>query len=626
MCGSRIYKNETNNCSYIFSYITEYMCGSRIHKNETNNCSFLFIRTMNTSRFYGTRFRGQIVPGPSHEESSRDSSTDGDSSFSEISSPSSGTDTEDAVNDTANDEPTDEAAASDHMEDSSDSWLDVSASQRQYPFTGKEELVIKPTPTGPENAVTPYDVFRLFVTDELIDLIVTETNRFAEQCIQATHVTRRSRLTMWTPTNADEMRKFLGLLIVMGLVRKPRMELYWSKKSMYDYPFVYQNMTRDRFFLLLKHMHFNDNTFLERSNRLYKIEPVVKMLNENFQATYSPGPSLVVDESLIPFRGRLAFRQYIPGKSHKYGVKLYKLCSPDGYTWNLQIYCGNIEREANFNHSESVVLQLCRPMLVQGATVFADNFYSSVPLAEKLLEEKTYYCGTLRQNRKFVPKSVLHAKLKKGETVCKQNASGVKASNWKDKRNVLTLSTIPEHTGELIATGKKSRSGNDILKPGSVLDYNKAKKGVDVSDQMSAYSTPLRRSTKWYRKIAIELLAGTSVVNAWAIFNKYCCAKPISIIEFRENIASILVTGKPVEAVKSGKRASNIDGKRAQHTLVEGSKGSNRKRCRECYSMLATNEGSNVARAKCRRVNTFCNDCEGKPYLCVNCFSVTHSN
>ena len=104
---------------------------------------------MNTSKFYGTRSRGQSVPGPSHEESSHDSSTDGDSSFSEISSSSSGTDTEDAVNDTANDELTDEAAASDHMEDSSDSWLDV----RQYPFTGKEELVIKPTPKGPENAV-----------------------------------------------------------------------------------------------------------------------------------------------------------------------------------------------------------------------------------------------------------------------------------------------------------------------------------------------------------------------------------------------------------------------------------------------------------------------------------------
>ena len=256
----------------------------------------------------------------------------------------------------------------------------------------------------------------------------------------------------------------------------------------------------------------------------------MKMLTENFQATYTPGANHVVDESMVPFRGRLAFRQYIPGKTHKYGVKLYKLCSPNAYTWNLQIYCENIEREPHFNHSESVVLQLCRPILGQGATVFADNFYSSVPLAEKLLQEKTYYCGTMRQNRKYVPKSVLKAKLKKGETVSKQNASGVKASNWKDKRNVITLSTIPEHTGELIPTDKKSRSGADILKPGSVLDYNNAKKGVDMSDQMSAYSTPLRRSTKWYRKVAIELLAGTSVVNAWVLYNNYYCEKPVSII------------------------------------------------------------------------------------------------
>ena len=137
------------------------------------------------------------------------------------------------------------------------------------------------------------------------------------------------------------------------------------------------------------------------------------MLNENFQATYTPGAYLVVDESLDLFRGRLAFRQCIPGKSHRYGAKLYKFCLPNAYSWNLQIYCGNMEREANFNHSESVVLQLCQPILGQAATVFADNFYSSVPLAEKLLEEKTYYCETVKQNRMYVPKSALNTKQKK---------------------------------------------------------------------------------------------------------------------------------------------------------------------------------------------------------------------
>ena len=52
------------------------------------------------------------------------------------------------------------------------------------------------------------------------------------------------------------------------------------------------------------------------------------------------------------------------------------------------------------------------------------------------------------------------------------------------------------------------------MKPQSVLDYNKAKMGVDKSDKMTSYNTALRRSTKWYRKLAIELLTGTAVVNS----------------------------------------------------------------------------------------------------------------
>ena len=96
---------------------------------------------------------------------------------------------------------------------------------------------------------------------------------------------------------------------------------------------------------------------------------------------------------------------------------------------------------------------------------------------------------------------MLFTKLKKGEKVSKQNASGVKALNWKDKKNVFIQSTIPEHSGELIPTGKKIRSGHDILKP--EVCYINVKKDVDVSDQMSAYSTPLPRRTKCYQIVAI---------------------------------------------------------------------------------------------------------------------------
>ena len=58
----------------------------------------------------------------------------------------------------------------------------------------------------------------------------------------------------------------------------------------------------------------------------------------------------------------------------------------------------------------------------------------------------------------------------------KQNEKGVKNFNWIDKRNVLTLSTVPEHTDTMVPTGKKVRSGEEILKPSSVIEYNKARK------------------------------------------------------------------------------------------------------------------------------------------------------
>ena len=101
---------------------------------------------------------------------------------------------------------------------------------------------------------------------------------------------------------------------------------------MYNYDFVRNNISRDRFFLLMRMLHFNDNDTFEQNRRIYKIEPILEMLRNNFKSVYSPGKKLVVDESLVPFKGRIIFRQYIPVKSHKYGIKLYKLCTVNGYT------------------------------------------------------------------------------------------------------------------------------------------------------------------------------------------------------------------------------------------------------------------------------------------------------
>ena len=107
------------------------------------------------------------------------------------------------------------------------------------------------------------------------------------------------------------------------------------------------------------------------------------------------------------------FRQYIPGKRHKYGVKLYLLCESSGYVINAPVYCGKLDAIAGFGHSEAVVLKLMEHYMDVGDELFVDNFYTSVPLAKALLKRKTLLCGTLRRNRKHVPDSVVSEKLKK---------------------------------------------------------------------------------------------------------------------------------------------------------------------------------------------------------------------
>lgn len=47
----------------------------------------------------------------------------------------------------------------------------------------------------------------------------------------------------------------------------------------------------------------------------------------------------------------------------------------------------------------------------------------------------------------------------------------------------------------------------------------KQKKGIDYSDQMSSYYTTLKKGIKWWRKVIMELIFGTALINAWIVYN-----------------------------------------------------------------------------------------------------------
>ncbi|XP_060846172.1 piggyBac transposable element-derived protein 4-like [Rhopalosiphum padi] len=253
-------------------------------------------------------------------------------------------------------------------------------------------------------------------------------------------------------------------------------------------------------------------------------------------------------------------------------------------------------------------MELAADYLDEGRTMFTDNWYTSVSLANELLSRSTNLVGTLRSNRKFNPKDVINAKLKKGEIKSSQNENNTVIMKWKDKRDVLMLSK--KHKDNLIETTNKR--AQKLFKPKMVMDYNKAKGFVDISDLRNSYHSPLRRSLKWYRKIAFEILLNTSLLNALTLFNTVTGYK-MGVTEFRENIVQALLMKTTNIPMISKPTEGEI------HKIVN----SNRGRCSNCYFEMVQQGGREHAQKITRKVQTKCPGCS--KHLCLDCFFKLHS-
>ena len=63
------------------------------------------------------------------------------------------------------------------------------------------------------------DFLNRFFTNEVWDLLVTETNRYA-----ALNISSASRPRPWQPVTNEEMKAFIGILMAMGILRLPCLE------------------------------------------------------------------------------------------------------------------------------------------------------------------------------------------------------------------------------------------------------------------------------------------------------------------------------------------------------------------------------------------------------------------
>ena len=88
----------------------------------------------------------------------------------------------------------------------------------------------------PMESKSPLDFFSLLLTDSILENIVTQTNLSAQQFIEAHELPPHSRVRRWSKSvhNIDELRQFLAIVIIMGLVRYPQIEHHWTTQWPYS--------------------------------------------------------------------------------------------------------------------------------------------------------------------------------------------------------------------------------------------------------------------------------------------------------------------------------------------------------------------------------------------------------
>lgn len=474
-------------------------------------------------------------------------------------------------------------------------WIDSQNIPQPQNFTGREEVHI--------HTNNPIEVFNHFFDENILENIVVWTNKRAAR-FRGTPLPKQSILNSWTDVTQDELKKFFGLSILMGNINFPTLKHYWSLDPLYHHPIFGLTMSRNRFECILQCICFYDSDVVQAQNRMHKIDQVLKPILENANKVYSPGKFLSLDEAMVLFRGRLIFRQYIKSKAHKYGIKLYELCTPDGFILNIIIYGGKgTVQDDEKGHTYNVVMKLMKDFLKKGHTVFLDNFYTSVVLAESLLQEQTSMCGTLRSDRTGNPKAVVQAKLQPGETISRQNGD-ITVMKWRDKRYVLTISTTNGPEMQEV----QNKRGVVKNKPSMVVEYNKGMGGIDRADQMISYYSSPRKSLRWYMKIFYHLLD----VTLWnACYTNSKLNGKMTYLEFRN-----LIIKSYIEVVPVARNPRAVHSRKESHLP---SKVPKRVRCYNCRTQHK------------KRTDTFfvcsnCKDSKDKPIgLCVpKCFGEFH--
>ncbi|ROT74711.1 hypothetical protein C7M84_006773 [Penaeus vannamei] len=220
----------------------------------------------------------------------------------------------------------------------------------------------------------------------------------------------------------------------MGLRSHCTVRDFWSTYPLMSSSIFQKTMTQDRFDSLTSAIHFVDNEEERQGDdRLWKVRPVLDVLDETFRTVFIPNKIITVDESLWAFKGRHHAVQYNLSKRARRGMKVYKLCSSDGpeegYTSAFKIYTGQDRGESPASMKAVIDLLEKAHLFDKGYEMHSDRWYSSPTLFIHLQARKTSAFGTVCTNRRGMPADLRPSR---GQIDFRSTPTGMMCLQWVD--------------------------------------------------------------------------------------------------------------------------------------------------------------------------------------------------
>ncbi|XP_045455088.1 piggyBac transposable element-derived protein 4-like [Melitaea cinxia] len=363
-----------------------------------------------------------------------------------------------------------------------------------------------------KNAQQELDCFHLFVTESMLSEILEHTNSKIRNVRKG--INNTSNEYAYSDTTLSELKAVIGLLFLAGLFKSGRQNLkdLWANDGT-GIDIFRITMSLRRFVFIVNCMRFDNLDTREERSAIDKLAPI-RYLFEEFvricQDVYVPYENLTIDEELVAFRGRCGFRQYIPSKPAKYGIKIIALVDAQTYySLKMEIYAGE-QPDGPYkvsNKPHDIVDRIVQPISQTGRNVTMDNWFTSHPTFEYLLKNhKLTAVGTMKRNKACIPPKFQEKRDVNTTLFGFQKDMTILSYIPKRNKNVFMLSSY-HHDCEIdLETG-------DQQKPAIITFYNQTKSGVDNVDKLIRTYDVSRNSKRWPLTIFFWIL-NTAGINA----------------------------------------------------------------------------------------------------------------